>query len=105
MMSHKEDAYHQTIEEATSWAHGLEAIAERIKRRFPRSEPRQRVSAYLRGLCSPVERKNAWQLAEEAGTALMACSTYWGAPSGRRMKCVMICALMWLNILARKRRS
>jgi SRSO17 transposase len=67
MMSPKENNYHQTVEEATNWAHGLEAIAEQIKRRFPRSEPRERASAYLRGLCSPVERKNGWQLAEEAG--------------------------------------
>lgn len=34
---------------------------------FPRSEPRERASDYLRGLISPIERKNGWQLAEEAG--------------------------------------
>lgn len=34
---------------------------------FVRSEPRQRVRAYLAGLLSPVERKNGWQLAEQAG--------------------------------------
>jgi SRSO17 transposase len=31
------------------------------------SEPRRRVRAYLKGLLSPVERKNGWQLAEQAG--------------------------------------
>jgi SRSO17 transposase len=67
MMSHQEDDYKQTVAEAEQWAHGLEAIAERIKGRFPRSEPRERAAAYLRGLCSTVERKNGWQLAEEAG--------------------------------------
>jgi SRSO17 transposase len=55
------------VAEAERWAHGLEALAERIKGRFPRSEPRERATAYLRGLISPVERKNSWQLAEEAG--------------------------------------
>lgn len=57
----------QAVAEAKRWAHGLEAVAERISRHFPRSEPRERASAYLRGLISPVERKNGWQLAEEAG--------------------------------------
>jgi SRSO17 transposase len=32
-------------------------------------EARQRLAAYLRGLLSPVERKNGWQLAEQAGYA------------------------------------
>ncbi|WP_409348868.1 IS701 family transposase [Ralstonia syzygii] len=36
---------------------------------FKRPEPRQRALAYLRGLLSPVERKNGWQLAEWIGEA------------------------------------
>ena len=55
------------VAEAERWAQGLAALAERIRGRFPRSEPRERAAAYLRGLLSPVERKNSWQLAEEAG--------------------------------------
>lgn len=55
------------VAEAERWALGLQAIAERISGRFSRSEPRERVTAYLRGLISPVERKNGWQLAEVAG--------------------------------------
>lgn len=55
------------VAEAGRWARGLEALAERIRGRFPRSEPRERATAYLRGLLSPAERKNSWQLAEEAG--------------------------------------
>ena len=34
-----------------------------------RPEPRRRALAYLRGLLSPVERKNGWQLAEQADDA------------------------------------
>jgi SRSO17 transposase len=52
---------------ATHWAAGLEEVAQRIGMRFSRSEPRQRAVAYLQGLLSPVERKNGWQLAEQAG--------------------------------------
>jgi SRSO17 transposase len=34
---------------------------------FARSETRKRARAYIQGLLSPIERKNGWQLAEEAG--------------------------------------
>src|SRR5215207_7436220 len=67
MMSQQTSDSKAAVEEAERWAHGLEAVAERIRRRFPRSEPRERATAYLRGLISPVERKNGWQLAEQAG--------------------------------------
>ena len=54
-------------EDAERWAAGLEGVIERIGARFGRVEPRRRALAYLRGLLSPVERKNGWQLAEAAG--------------------------------------
>jgi SRSO17 transposase len=51
--------------------HGGAAYLNDIERRlapyFERAEPRQRVLAYLRGLLSPAERKNSWQLAEMSG--------------------------------------
>jgi SRSO17 transposase len=53
--------------QARSWADQLQSLAESIGHNFPRSEPRQRAMAYLKGLLSPVERKNSWQLAEQAG--------------------------------------
>src|SRR5918995_1490387 len=49
------------------WARDLEALAARIAPRFCRAEPRRRALAYLRGLLSPLARKNGWQLAEAAG--------------------------------------
>jgi len=55
------------IEQAQLWANESEEIAELIGGRFPCSELRERAMTYLRGLLSPVERKNGWQLAEEAG--------------------------------------
>ena len=54
-------------EDAERWAAGLEGVMERIGARFGRVEPRRRALAYLRGLLSPIERKNGWQLAEIAG--------------------------------------
>jgi SRSO17 transposase len=56
-----------TIREVAEWAEELDQVHARIGPRFARSEPRQRALAYLRGLLSPIERKNGWQLAEEAG--------------------------------------
>ena len=54
-------------EDAARWAAGLEGVMERIEARFGRVEPRRRALAYLRGLLSPIERKNGWPLAETAG--------------------------------------
>jgi len=54
-------------EEAQRWAQSLQSMAQQIGRHFARSEARERVGAYLRGLLSPIERKNSWQLAEALG--------------------------------------
>jgi SRSO17 transposase len=56
-----------TRADAQRWAQGLEAVMGQIEARFGRVEPRRRALAYVRGLLSPVERKNGWQLAEVAG--------------------------------------
>jgi len=49
------------------WTSMFKNVCGRIGPCFAWSETRERVQAYLRGLLSPVERKNGWQLAEEAG--------------------------------------
>src|SRR2546427_12005673 len=56
-----------SIEDLRTWADRLEEVQDRLAPYFERSEPRQRVMAYLRGLVSITERKNGWQLAELAG--------------------------------------
>ncbi len=53
--------------EVWAWAAGLAEVHARIAPRFARSEPRERVLAYVRGLLAPLERKNSWTLAEQAG--------------------------------------
>ena len=67
------------VAEVIRWADGIEQVHERIAGRFRRPEPRRQALAYLRGLLSLVERKNGWQLAEQAGdappTACSACCT------------------------------
>jgi hypothetical protein len=49
------------------WMRLFKSLCERIGPCFARSETRERAKAYLQGLLSPIERKNGWQLAEEAG--------------------------------------
>ncbi len=57
------------VEEVVRWAEGIEQVYRCVAGRFRRPEPRRRALDYLRGLLSPVERKNGWQLAEQAGDA------------------------------------
>lgn len=52
-----------------SWAEALQEVGQRIGGRFARTEAREQAMGYLRGLLSPVERKNSWQLAEALGEA------------------------------------
>jgi SRSO17 transposase len=55
--------------EVVEWGADLAALHARIAPRFVRPEPRRRALAFLRGLLAPVERKNGWQVAEQAGEA------------------------------------
>lgn len=55
------------LSEVEAWSKGLKALHTRIASRFGRKEPRQRAMSYLKGLLSPIERKNGWQLAEYVG--------------------------------------
>jgi SRSO17 transposase len=47
----------------------FDQVMTRIAGRFGRVEPRATARAYLLGMLSSVERKNCWQLAEQAGHA------------------------------------
>ncbi len=49
------------------WVQALDDLMVRIGDWFARSESRERAKNYLKGLLSPVERKNSWQLAEMIG--------------------------------------
>src|SRR5262245_18470031 len=56
-----------TEEQVAEWVTHFHALHARIAPRFARAEPRRQAGAYLRGLLSPLERKNGWHLAEAAG--------------------------------------
>jgi SRSO17 transposase len=55
--------------ELDRWAADFEAFHARFSRFFARREPRDEMRQYLRGLLSPVRRKNMWQMAEALGEA------------------------------------
>jgi hypothetical protein len=57
------------VAQVQEWAAELEALCEPIAPRFHRLEVRRRTGAFLGGLLTGVERKNSWQLAEQAGAA------------------------------------
>ena len=69
----KMEPFTPAVDQDISAVHGGAAYLTDIERRlapyFERAEPRQRAMAYLRGLLSPAERKNSWQLAEVSGDA------------------------------------
>src|SRR5260370_40830486 len=48
------------------WAEAFAAFCARFDDLFVRSESRQQMHKYLRGLVAPLERKTSWQLAEGA---------------------------------------
>jgi len=52
---------------ATAGTEDFTALVGQIGPGFARSEARRHAAAYLRGLLSPVARKNSWQLAEALG--------------------------------------
>jgi SRSO17 transposase len=58
-----------TPTQVVQWAQALTHLHARIAPRFARPEPRHRALKYLQGLLSAIERKNGWQLAEQAGEA------------------------------------
>lgn len=55
------------LDEMPSWIEEFNALTHRIAAYFARLEVRHRVAGYLKSLLSPIERKNSWQLAEQAG--------------------------------------
>lgn len=49
------------------WPKAFDEIENRIDHVFAQYQSRERAIQYIKGLLSPVERKNSWQLAEAAG--------------------------------------
>ena len=78
-----------SLEQVQDWAEELGALHARVAPHFKRDEPRQRALSYLQGLLSPVERKNGWRLAEQAGettphgTQRLLSAAHWDAEGVR----------------------
>lgn len=53
--------------QSARWARAFEAVTQRLAPHFARRDAAAHAAAYLKGLLSPVERKNGWQLAEAVG--------------------------------------
>src|SRR5690242_13101859 len=49
------------------WEAAWARLVDRVGVHFSRADVRAHAGAYLKGLLSPVERKNGWQLAEVVG--------------------------------------
>jgi SRSO17 transposase len=55
------------LKQVKDWTVELETLWEKVAPRFGRVEVRHRAGGFLQGLLSAAERKNGWQLAEQAG--------------------------------------
>jgi SRSO17 transposase len=55
------------VEHLNEWADDFAAFQGRFAHLFSRSETREQMSKYLRGLMAHVDRKNTWQVAETVG--------------------------------------
>jgi hypothetical protein len=50
-----------------AWEAGLEGLLARLRPLFYRTESKKHAGQYLRGLLSPIQRKNGWTIAEHVG--------------------------------------
>ena len=77
------------VDEIEKWADEFTRFQQRFAGLFGRSEGREQAAKYVRGLLSPVERKNGWQVAEAVGdptpdaTQRLLYSTQWDADGAR----------------------
>src|SRR5438552_17498016 len=58
-----------TLSEVMAWQQSLRLLHAGLASRFARPEPFARALRFVQGILSTVERKNSWQLAEQAREA------------------------------------
>jgi SRSO17 transposase len=66
MLSHPSTVL-QMRSEIQQWISEFDRLMQRMGHQFGRVEAKQRLSEYVQGLLSPIERKNGWQLSEQCG--------------------------------------
>jgi len=57
----------EQFDQVEDWHLDFDQLLQRLEPRFSRSDLRGTLRAYLAGLLAPLDRKNGWQLAEQAG--------------------------------------
>ena len=69
--AHSPVVYDEAVTRADldAWSSELDDLLQRIGPVFYRTESRKHAEQYLRGLLSPLERKNGWTIAEHVGEA------------------------------------
>jgi hypothetical protein len=82
-----------TLDDLGRWGEACLAFPARFADRFARRESRQQAAEHRRGLLTPVERENGWQVAEAVGDA----------PPGRRQR--LLSRVGWEMDAARDRRQ
>ena len=55
------------FDQVQDWCIDFDVLLQRVEPHFLRADLTGNLRAYLAGLLTPVERKNGWQLAEQAG--------------------------------------
>jgi len=84
------------LETVGEWLLWLTEVERWLLPHVARREARHHAWAYIRGLLSPVERKNGWQLAEVNGDATpLVSSICWGGHAEMQTPSVMICVPIW----------
>jgi SRSO17 transposase len=58
-----------TVSDLVTWYQSLNALHARLASHFARPEPHARALRYVQGILSTIDRKNGWQLAEQAHEA------------------------------------
>lgn len=58
-----------TLSQVLAWHQSLQLVHAGLARHFARPEPHARALRYVEAVLSPVERKNSWQIAEQAREA------------------------------------
>ena len=83
----------QVVEESDAL---VQETMTRLRPYFRRREAHQHAADYLRGLIADLERKNGWQLAEQAGYRHpRECRVSWSDTPGTIRRCERICASTW----------
>src|SRR5712691_2727452 len=85
-----------SLPQIIAWHHSLQLLHARLACHFARPEPCARALRYVQAILSPVERKNGWQIAEQAreatpyGMQRLLSQAVWDADGVRDAICTFV---------------